>query len=382
MNIDQYLRQLPLSRRDGQEVFDLSPEEKQKAFNLAWEVFTTGEFHQRWEVAKFLPKFGDCAIAPLSELLEDDGADIDVRCEAAEILAKFQHRDAIFALTELLKTDTDPEVITACANGLAQNGKVAIPTLTEALANPETRLAAVQALAYIRRGETIEPLLSVVDDSQPEIRSAAIEALSSFRDSRIVDVLINALQDTDSSVRKEAVIALGVRGNDGDPETVVPALRPLLYDINSEICGHCAIALGRVGTDQAIQLLYDCLQSSATPISLRQQLVQGISYWETQQSLSLLAKSLREQPSSVVQTIIDVLGRWKTTESKPVVAQQLMEAFQENRQLQTNASLKQTLAMAMGNLSVSDAKNFLSELAQDETPIVQLHAQAALKKIS
>jgi len=381
MNIDQYLRQLPISRQDGKEIFDLSPEEKQKAFNRAWEVFTTGEFHQRWEVAKFLPKFGDYAIAPLSELLEDDGADIDIRCEAAEILAKFQHSDAIFALTEVLKSDTDPEVITACANGLAQNGNVAIPTLTEALDNPETRLAAVQALAYIRRGETIDPLLSVVDDPQPEIRTAAIEALSSFRASPILNVLIQALQDTHPSVRKEAVIALGVRG-DSDPETVVPALHPLLYDINSEICGYCAIALGRIGTAQAINLLYDCLQSSATPIPLRQQLVQGISYWETQQSLTVLARSLREQPIPVLQTIIDVLGRWKTTESKPVVAQQLMDGFQENPQLQTNPSLKQTLAMAMGNLGVSCVKNFLSELAQDETPIVQLHAQSALKKLS
>ncbi len=381
MSFDQYLRQLPLSRQDGQEVFDISAQEKQKAFNLAWEVFTTGEFHQRWEVAKFLPKFGDRAIAPLSDLLQDDAIDIDIRCEAAEVLAKFPSSDAIFALTEVLKTDTEPEVITACANGLAKNGQVAIPTLTEALANPETRLAAVQALAYIRTGETIEPLLSVVNDPEPEIRITAIEALSSFRDSRIVDVLMQALQDTDANVRKEAVIALGVRSNDGDPDTVVSALHPLLYDINVDICGHCAIALGRIGTAQAIRLLYDCLQSSATPIPLRQQLVQGISYWETQESLSLLATSLKEQPTSVVQTIIDVLGRWKTAESKPQLAQVLMEAFQENPELQTNASLKQSLAVAMGNLGVPSTKNFLSELVQDEAPIVQLHAQAALKKL-
>jgi HEAT repeat protein len=378
VNLYNYLQQLPVSG-NGKGVIDLPPAEKQEALNMVWEAFIAGEFHDRWELAKWLPKFGESAIAPLTELLEDETAHLDLRCEAAEILSKFQTPHAIFALTEVLQTEEESEVITACANALAKNGKVASPTLTDALANPETRLPAVQALAYLRKPETIAPLLSVVNDPQPEIRLSVIEALSTFRDSRVVEALMEALSDTNAQVRKEAVIGLGVRGNDDNPEPVVSALVPLLYDINLEVCSHCAIALGKLGTQSAIDALRDCLHSSATPSSLKQQIVRGLSHTETSQTLSILASNLQDQPPSIIQEIIAVFGRWKTSELHASVADTLIAFFHHHAQL--NDSIKQTLAVALGNLGIPSGKSVLSHLAQDETAMVQLHAQAALKKL-
>jgi len=379
VNLYHYLQQLPLSP-DGKGVIDLPPAEKQQALNVVWEAFITGEFHDRWEVAKWLPKFGESAIAPLTELLEDETANLDLRCEAAEILSKFNAPHAIFALTDVLKSDNDSEVITACANALAKNGNIAIPALTDALANPETRLPAVQALAYLRKPETVTPLLSVVNDPQPEIRLSVIEALSTFRDARVVEALMEALSDTNAQVRQEAVIGLGVRGNDDNPETVVSALVPLLYDINLEVCSHCAIALGRLGTESAIAALRDCLYSSATPPSLKQQIVRSLSYTETQQTFSVLASNLQDQPPSIIQEIIAVFGRWKTSALQPSVAETLI-AFSHNHP-HLNDSIKQTLAVALGNLGIPSGKSVLSHLAQNETAIVQLHAQASLKKLT
>lgn len=380
MNLYNYLQQLPVSG-DGKGFIDLPPAQKQKALQMVWEAFTTGEFQDRWELAKWLPKFGDSAIAPLTALLEDETANLDLRCEAAEILSNFQTPHAIFALTEVLQAEEESEVITACANALAKNGKVAIPTLTDALANPETRLPAVQALAYLRKPEIITPLLNVAHDPQPEVRITVIEALSSFRDSRVVEALIEALADTNPEVRKEAVIGLAVRGNAHHPESVVSALVPLLYDINLEVCSHCAIALGKLGTDSAINALRDCLHSSATPPSLKQQIVRGLGHTETQQTLSVLATNLRDQSPSIVQEIIAVFGRWKTPESKATVAETLIEFFHDNIQTPLNDSIKQTLAVALGNLGMPAGKYVLSHLAEEETTIVQLHAQAALKKL-
>jgi len=374
----QYLQQLPLSA-DGKGVIDLPPAKKQEAWNVVWDAFLTGEFRERWEVAKWLPKFGESAIAPLTDLLQDETANVDLRCEAASILSQFQIPNALFALTEVLKTDNDWEVVTACTTALAKQGSVAIPSLTEALADPDTREAAVQALAYLRQPETIPPLLRVINDPQPGIRMTVIEAVSSFRDPRVVQALIEALQDTDPNVRKEAVIGLGVRGNDTDPEPVVSALRPLLYDINLEVCSHCAIALGKLGTASAVTALSDCLHSTATPPTVKQEIVRGLSYTETQQTLSVLATNLRNQPPSIVQEIIAVFGRWKTPNLNPSVAETLIEFFHDNAQL--NDSIKQTLAVALGNLAMPSAKSVLSDLAQDQTTMVQLHAQAALKKL-
>ena len=380
VNLYQYLQQLPLSS-DGKKLIDLPPDQKQEALDLAWEAFTTGDFQQRWEVAKFLPKFGESAIAPLVQLLEDETANVDLRCEAAAILSKFNARNAIFALTNVLESESPTEVITACANALANNGKTAIPTLTNALRDSHTRLAAVQALAYIRQPETIDPLLTVLNDPQTQVRITAIEALSSFRHPQINKALMTALQDVNATVRKEAVLGLGVRGRENNADAIIEALTPLLYDLDLEVCSSCAIALGKLGTTTAITALEQCLHSSFTPTALKQQIVRGLSHTENEHTLSVLASNLQQQPSSIIQEIIAVLGRWKNPAFKASVAKTLIKFFQEDASITTHQTIKQTLAVALGNLGTQSGKDLLWELTQDETPMVQLHAQAALKKL-
>ena len=380
MKLYNYLQQLPLSA-DGKGLIDLPPSEKEETFQWVWEAFIGGEFRERWEIAKFLPKFGDRAIAPLTELLEDANANLDLRCEAAAILSQFQTSAAIFSLTSVLKTETELEVIDACAHGLSKQGKVAIPTLTEALNQPQTKLTAVEALAYLRQPETIEPLLTVVNDGDAEIRKIAIEALGSFRDSRIMEALISALQDTDSRVRKESVIALGVRGNDYDPNSVAEALSPILSDINWEVASHCAIALGRMGTPNALNALDQHLNHSLTPDPLKKSIIQGLSYHETPQNLAILTKNIQQQPLTMVQELLTILGRWKTEEHKPEIVETLTTVYQQTPQWQQEIPLKQALAVAIGNLGMAEGKEILQQLIQDETSIVKLHAQAALKKL-
>ncbi|NBD32266.1 MAG: HEAT repeat domain-containing protein [Cyanobacteria bacterium] len=376
----QYLQQLPLSG-GKKESIDLPPPAKAEAFNIVWDAFLNGDFQQRWEVAKYLPKFGESAIAPLTHLLHNEVADLDLRCEAAAILGQINASPAIFTLTKILNTDSDPEVIAACTNALVQKGKTAIPILTEALANPETRLPAVEALAYLREPEITTPLMTVVDDPQPEIRSRVIEALSSFRDSQLIPLFINALQDTHAQVRQEAVIACGVRGKDADPEAVILALKPLLYDININICSHCAIALGKIGTATAITALAECLHSSVTPVSLKQQIIRSLSYQENEQTLAILAHRLKEESISLQAQIMNVLGRWKRESFKTEIAETLVQFYAETVEVQNNPTLKQSLALALGNLGVTTGKKLLSQLTQDETEIVKLHATAALKKL-
>ena len=380
MKLYNYLQQLPLSE-DGKGLIELPPSEKEEAFQWVWERFICGEFRERWEIAKFLPKFGERAIAPLTELIENPNADLDLRCEAVAILSQFQTPAAIFSLTNVLKTDTDTEIIEACAHGLSKQGKIAIPTLKEALNQPQTRLAAVEALAYLRQPETIDPLLTVVNDEDSQIRRIAIEALSSFRDTRIVEALIAALQDTDSRVRKESVIALGVRGNDYDPHAVAEALLPLLSDINWEVGSHCAIALGRIGTPNALNALNHYLNESLTPDLLKKSIIQGLSYHETPQSLSVITQNLEKQPLIIVKEIISILGRWKTEDHKPEIVRTLTTIYSQTPTWQEETSLKQALAVAMGNLGIREGKEILQKLIQDQTPIVKLHAQAALKKL-
>jgi len=376
----QYLQQLPLSA-DKKQSIDLPPKEKEEAWQIVWDAFLNGDFQQRWEVAKYLPKFGESAIAPLTHLLHNEAADLDLRCEAAAVLGQINASSALFTLTEILNTDSDPEVITACTNALAKKGKTAIPILTEALTNPETRLPAVEALAYLREPEILTPLMTVVDDPQPEIRTRVIEALSHFRDLQIIPIFLTALQDTYAQVRQEAVIACGVRGKDGDPEAVVSALKPLLYDINLDICSHCAIALGKIGTSTAMKALAECLDSPVTPTTLKQQIIRSLSYQENQQTLDILTRSLKQESTTLQAEIMTVLGRWKSPIFKTEIAETLVQFYEETPDVQNNAHLKQSLALALGNLGVTTGKALLSQLTQDETVTVKLHAKAALKKL-
>ena len=71
---------------------------------LSWaiDIFTWGDFHQRWDVAKLLPKFGREAIAPLLEILADEDADEELRWFVVRSLGSFDSPEAIAALVELL----------------------------------------------------------------------------------------------------------------------------------------------------------------------------------------------------------------------------------------------------------------------------------------
>ncbi len=380
MQLDQYLQQLPQSA-DQKALIDLPPSEKKVAWNIVWDAFLTGDFKQRWEVAKYLPKFGDCAIAPLITLLEDESADIDLRCEAAEILGNFDNTEGIFALTEILNSDAEIELITACADALAKLGKTAILPLTAALENPETRFPAVQALAYLHIPEIIPPLLQVVNDPQPGIRKTVVETLSNFRHPQVMEALIVALQDTHSMVRKEAVIGLGITGKNNRSDQRVDALIPFLSDLNLEVCAHCAIALAKIGTPKAIKALSESLQSEMTPSPLKREIIHSLSHQKTQQTLEIFATAIRKQPPMIQEEIVTVFGRWKGKKWKSAIAKILVEFYQETPEAQANSKLKQSLAVALGNLEVPLGKPVLSTLAEDENALVKLHAQVGLKKI-
>jgi HEAT repeat protein len=151
------------------------------------------------------------------------------------------------------------------ATALSSLGDSAIEALASLLSEPDSRLLATTALSQIRRPEIITPLLGVVDDPQVAVRSMAIEALSSFHDSRIPPVLLKALKDHAAVVRKEAVIGLGLRSDLREELDLLNQLKPLLYDFNPDVCQQAAIALGRMGTDEAADALFKVLQSPATP---------------------------------------------------------------------------------------------------------------------
>ncbi|GAC1458173.1 MAG: hypothetical protein NVSMB70_02480 [Chamaesiphon sp.] len=387
--LNQYLQQLPLGKEEarGKEQqeedteFFLLPYLEQ-VLNLALNVLNAGSFQERWEVAKVFPKLGTAAIAPLIEILEDEEADLELRWFVVRILGEFKDPVVVTSLVELIATSEDEELIEVAAAALANLGTSAIDTLTQLLTVQESRLLAVRALSQIRHSQTITPLLSVVHDLQVPVRTAAIEALSSFRDPRIPPVLLEALNDLAAPVRKEAAIGLGLRIDLREELALIHRLKPLLFDFNLEVCSCVAIAIGRLGTSDAALALFEVLKSPATPLALQMAVVKALGWVETADAIEYLQQGLTSPHVEVCQEIVTVLGRVEKLDLRPKAAHILMEFLNSGCLAAQQSSVRQSLALAIGQLGEIGMTDQLIQLLADSDTSVRLHAIAALKNLA
>lgn len=386
--VNQCLQQLPLGQEEARgkkhrgalnNEEPVSPDLEQ-VLNLALEVLEAGDFNERWEVAKVIPKLGRAAIAPLIAILEDEDAEMESRWYAGRILAEFNDPAAIAALVNLLKADTDEELAGMAAAALGNLGSPAVEALTQLLADEDTRLLAVRSLSAIRSSQTIAPLMSVVRDQNVAVRAAAIEALGSFHDAQIPPVLEDALKDPAAAVRKEAAIALGVRSDLLETIDLVSHLAPLLFDLNLEVCQQAAIALGRLGTDQACAALFKVLQSPNTPVSLQIDIVRALARSQTATALEYLQQSLNFESVAVWQEIVTVLGRVEQPSLVPLASYILIDALSCGHPATQHSSVKQALSVGLGQLGQPGALQPLIQMLADPDAGVKFHAIAALKK--
>jgi len=380
--LNQHLQHLPLGKNAtdaGSESAPLNDTDLEQVLNLALDVLEAGDFQERWDVAKLFPKLGAIAIAPLIEILQDDEADLELRWFAGRILGEFNHPTVITTLVDLLKTAEDEELSTMAAAALASLGDSAVEALTGLLADPESRLLATTSLSQIRRSEIIAPLLSVVNDPQVSVRSTAIEALSSFHDPRVPPVLLNALDDPAATVRKEAVIGLSLRSDLGEELDLLNRLKPLLYDFNREVCQQAAIALGRLGTDEAADALFEVIKSPATPVPLTYDFIRALGWVGTVKSLDYLQQALAHVSVECVVEIVRVLGRLEKPALKTKAAQILIDFLNSEHPARQVATVKQAVAQAWGELGEVGAIDALIGLLANPVDSVRLHAIAALK---
>lgn len=361
-----------------------------------------GDFQGRWEVTKLISNSGAAAIDPLLHILEEEETDWELLWFVARILGNIEHPAAVSALVNLLATTEHEEVAGMAATALAHHGAAAIAPLTELLQQDVTRLLAVQALAQIHHPDGVPPLLTMVADPDPAIRTAAIEALSHFYTPAISSVLLTALEDVVASVRKAAVIGLGIQTAHVDAvnaTNLVERLQGRLRDFNLDVCCQTAIALGRIGTNQAADALFEVLQSPHTPFALQLEAVRALARMDTPHALGHLQLLLKNSitaanpvpaaiqsiaavlPFDVQQEIITVLGRVETPETQAQAAQILLDLLHISAPLLTPKH-KQTIALSLGQLGQLQALDALIHLLADTNASVRFHAIAALKQLN
>lgn len=353
-----------------------------------------GDFQSRWDAAKMIPSYGEAAIPPLIELLqneadEDEDGDWELRWFLARILGQFNHPAAISALINILLSTDDPEIAAMTATTLATFGPTAVPALTELLSRSSTRLIAVQALAQVQHPAVIPALLDVVNDLAPAVRSAAIEALSHFHDDSIMAVLQTALHDKTAAVRRAAAIALGLQADWRNPAELTQMLSPLLWDLDPEVCRQAAIALGRVGTEEAIAVLAQVFQSAHTPLALKIEIVRALAWIDTAAALAPLKQYLDAEASSISsgplvleREMITLLGRVESPEARRLAVDLLLHLLNTKHPLAQTSLGKQQIALSLGQLQDACAIEALIHLLADSDLSVQLHTLSALKQFA
>ena len=367
--IQRYFQEKADEQKKGMEIDAVLP--------IALRILEQGDFQARWDMTKVLVKLGDRVIESLIIILEDEEKESEHRWFAARILGEFDQPPVVLALVNCLQTTEDEDLKAIAAKALGNIGQSAINALNQLLANPKTRLLAVEAYAQIPRPEVIEALLSVVNDPDAIIRTRAIAALANFSDPRIILVLRSALKDLAASVRREAVIALGFRADNLDKTELLNSLKPLLYDFNLEVCQQAAIAISKINSDEGNRILVQVLQAPQTPIPLQLSLIQSLARSENLSNLNYLGETLTLISVEGTLEIIRVLGRIETLKNES--AEILLTFFNSEHFLLQQAQIRQAIAYSWGQLKVPKTLISLETLADDPEPVVQLHAIAALR---
>jgi HEAT repeat protein len=363
--------------------------------------FAEGDFQTRWEASKQLLRLGPTIIAPLTQLLTETSSattpepDHELEWFIAHTLAALEHPTAITPLSQLL-THSEADVRLQAANALARLGTVALPVLKAHLADPQTRLVAVQILSQIDDDQVLPLLTQEAVDIDPQVRATALAALGSFVDLKrlpqVLPVSLAALQDPAAPVRIAAINTLGRGATVAAPdshwqaelENLVQKLFPSLWDIDLGVCQQTALTLSRIGTTAATQALQNRLQEAADP-ALLLKIVQALVWIATPTALQVLqqALSLIAVPA-VQQEIITGLGRLPEP-LRPQATEILLEMLGQDlqREIETlSPALQQAIIHSLGRLGQPIAIDSLIALLARPHTGVQFHVIAALKQLN
>lgn len=357
------------------------------SLELALENLREGNFQQRWEVAKEIPKFGVEAIVPLAEFLHH--SEQELRWFATRILGEINHPQSIDLLVDLLATPEE-EIRAIASKSLAHFGEQTIPALTAKLSQPSTRLLAVQALSQIYSEGVLAPLLSVVTDTEATVRSMAIAALHSYESPEIIPALIQGLTDPAAPVRREATIGLGLCAsrtpilgakdgcakNEFTKDELAKLLAPRLADLNLEVAQQAAIALRRVNTEAAVKILGEFLLTKPLPLDLQLEILRQLGWMDQPTALDYLQWGLDHGSPHLWLEIVTILGRVEV--DKPRACDLLGQLLTSNHPAITRVEIRQAIAASLGQLREVAGRKILTQLLSDEVRSVQLHSQFAL----
>jgi HEAT repeat protein len=346
-----------------------------------------GDFRVRWEMVPEVLAFGEDALLPLLDLLEQSQKDNELRWFLAKILGSFHCPEAVLALVKLLETSEDEDLSDRAAQSLAGMGTDAVRALAQCLEDPNRRLSAIKALTQIEQPDAVPFLLNAFSTVPSNLRVLILEALDRFQDPAIPTVLQQGLKDSSPEVRKVAIARFASRSETHSVEERVQVITPFLNDRAVEVADQAARALGRLGTDvAAIALSQKCCDPHSPP-ALQQTLIQALGWIGSKPALDGLIqvwKMLSQQtplPEPLLQEALASLSRVVNPEVQFEAAERVLEVLRSPI-LQEAVSLQCKAVSCLGSLAQPSMIPEIINLLANPNYSVQLHGIAALKKIS
>jgi HEAT repeat protein len=371
--------------QNWQQVSNLLPQldpqlDAQQILDLSIQLLTQGNFQDAWLLTKVLPTLGARAVPPLVTLLQDTEFPAETQWFVGKILSSFQAGLVIRELVACLQPPTTATQQVIVLQALTDLGVPAIQYITALLSEPAQHQTAVFALAQIRHSHTIEPLLTVVNDPDPQIRSTAIEALGSFHDDRVAPLLLTKLKDPSSLVRQAAVVSLGMRPELAIELQLVDQLRPMLKDINPAVYGAAAIALGRMGSDDAALALWNCYEQPTCPADLQAQIIAALGWIDSAQSLGYLRQIL--WTAQVEQWAAFAVRSMGLQISQKLTIIQILQEYLQQPSANATVSTRQEIATVLGNISSPETVELLRLLLADPDERIRWQASYYLQQRS
>jgi len=225
----------------------------QRGLEALGQFVRTGSPEDRGAAAQALSQVGEAAVPLLLDILK--ASPPEAQQSAIQALGKIGSPEAIEALSQALEGQ-QVGVAVAAATALGQIGSAAenpdiIHTVLQVLRTnmgkdkPEVRVA--MAGAFFDLGEPALPTLhEALQDPNPLVRSTAARALSLIQSRKSVDVLLQALQDKDADTRGLAATALGAIGE----ARALEPLKALTQDPDKEVARRAQTAVRMIGFSQ------------------------------------------------------------------------------------------------------------------------------------
>ncbi len=382
---------------------------KAQEIQTAIAQLTTGDFHSRWDSAKQCAKqfadWGECSVPPLIRQLQIE-TDPANQGFIVRVLSQFDRPEVIETIAQLLVTTSEEDVQREATKALTVLGSSAIETLSALMENPALtqKILAARALSHIRRTPVIEPLLSIANHPDTTLRAIALEALGSFHDPRITPVLMTATTD-EPAISQEAIRTLGRRRDlleqpkNGSAIDLIGSLSNTLKSPHTDVAKESAIALGRLGTPEAICALSDLL-NQPSPAAVKTAAVRALGWIGTASAIEALAQAFNHNAPitmpTVRQEIARSLGQTRSPNLKPLAAQPLIDWLTSLQASPSPASahlsqtaltdpfitpLKQTVILSLSRLGITDAIEPLTTLLDDTDASVRIHALSAIEQL-